>query len=359
MKKHKFSIIYSIVLLGFTGYMLLNTFVISSAYQTEAGEMNASMFGSDTVASLSADSDEESEQTKEVEEDTDETENSTSEESKTTSKKHGKKPGKSSQNSSDTESLADETKTLTANTTSDGVIDTYTSDGASITITQYTYNGSKVYVADVTLSSAEYLKTAFAERSYGRNITETTSSMAQENGAILAINGDNYGSQESGYVIRNGVIYRDEAGDEDVLCIYADGTMKVIDPDDYTAKELLDSGVWQAFSFGPALIEDGTISVSEDDEVGKAKASNPRTAIGVIDDLHYLFVVSDGRTDDSKGLSLYQLAEFMESLGAETAYNLDGGGSSTMVFGEDVINNPTSTGNSIKEREVNDIVYIG
>lgn len=54
-----------------------------------------------------------------------------------------------------------------------------------------------------------------------------------------------------------------------------------------------------------------------------------------------------------------ELAEFMESLGATTAYNLDGGGSSTMVFEGEVINNPTTSGKSIKEREVNDIVYIG
>ena len=49
----------------------------------------------------------------------------------------------------------------------------------------------------------------------------------------------------------------------------------------------------------------------------------------------------------------------MEQLGAETAYNLDGGGSSTMVFEGSVINNPTTSGNSIKERRVSDIVYIG
>ena len=79
----------------------------------------------------------------------------------------------------------------------------------------------------------------------------------------------------------------------------------------------------------------------------------------MIDDLHYVFVVSDGRTDESEGLSLYQLAEFISELGAETAYNLDGGGSSSMVFNGNVINNPTTSGNRIKERSVSDIVYIG
>ena len=78
-----------------------------------------------------------------------------------------------------------------------------------------------------------------------------------------------------------------------------------------------------------------------------------------MDALHYMFVVSDGRTDESAGLSLSQLAEFMQGLGVVTAYNLDGGGSSTMYFNGEVINNPTTSGRSIKERSVSDIVYSG
>jgi len=72
-----------------------------------------------------------------------------------------------------------------------------------------------------------------------------------------------------------------------------------------------------------------------------------------------VLVVSDGRTSASTGLSLYQLAEFMQGLGVTTAYNLDGGGSSTMYFNGSVVNNPTTDGRTIKERSVSDIVYIG
>lgn len=104
---------------------------------------------------------------------------------------------------------------------------------------------------------------------------------------------------------------------------------------------------------------DGSISVTENEEVGRAKASNPQTAIGIINELHYVFVVSDGRTEESDGLSLYELAEFMQSLGVTTAYNLDGGGSSTMYFNGEIINKPTTGGHHIKERSVSDIVYIG
>ena len=209
-------------------------------------------------------------------------------------------------------------------------------------------------------SSPEYLQTAFAQNAYGRNVTEKTSEIAEGVGAILAINGDYYGTQEEGYVLRNGVLYRNTAAPGQVdLLIYDDGSFAIINEEDITAEELLADGAQQILSFGPALVEDGMVVVSEGDEVGKAKASNPRTAIGVVDDLHYIFVVSDGRTDDSDGLSLSQLAEFMKELGVVTAYNLDGGGSSTMYFNGNVINNPTTSGRSIKERSVSDIVYIG
>ena len=46
-------------------------------------------------------------------------------------------------------------------------------------------------------------------------------------------------------------------------------------------------------------------------------------------------------------------------MGCREAYNLDGGGSSTMVFMGEVVNNPTTNGKRISERSVSDIVYIG
>lgn len=236
----------------------------------------------------------------------------------------------------------------------------YSDENIEITITEYRQYDSSIYVADIVLSSPDYLQTAFAQSAYGRNVTEKTSEISERAGAILAINGDYYGTREEGYVLRNGVLYRSTAaaGQKD-LVIYADGSVSIISEDEITAEALLETGAQQILSFGPSLIENGAITVSEEDEVGKAKASNPRTAVGVIDDLHYVFVVSDGRTDESAGLSLVQLAGFMKSLGVTTAYNLDGGGSSTMYFNGQIINEPTTNGKSIKERSVSDIVYIG
>ncbi|ORO64346.1 phosphodiester glycosidase family protein [Streptococcus oralis] len=243
------------------------------------------------------------------------------------------------------------------------VTDTSYSDGnISVTLTEKTVEETQVYVADITLSSLDYLKTALAQNSYGTNVTAKTSVMAAENNAILAVNGDYYGANSSGYVIRNRVVYRysvrEDASNGD-LAIYKDGSFKIIYEDQVSADQLVQDGVVNLLAFGPSLVENGEISVDTNTEVGQAMSSNPRTAIGIIDENHYIIIVSDGRTSESKGLSLYQIAEVMKSYGVKTAYNLDGGGSSTLYFNGQVINKPTTGGSKISERAVSDIVYIG
>ena len=309
--KYGFAVLFGLALLLFTGYLLADTFLIRRVYAAAAQETAAQAIVSDPA--------EESGEIAIV----------------TTEPTETPQPAEA----------------VTTDTT-------YSDENISVALQTYRLYDTTVYVADVRLSSADYLKTAFAENSYGRNITEKTSSMASSVNAILAINGDYYGAQRSGYVIRNGVLYRNTSGGGEDLVIYADGSFGIVDEDEITAEELLASGAWNVLSFGPALVEDGTVSVSENDEVGRAMASNPRTAIGVIDDLHYVFVVADGRTSDSDGLSLYELATFLQSLGVRTAYNLDGGGSSSMVFLGNLINNPAN-GRKSSERSVSDIVYIG
>lgn len=234
----------------------------------------------------------------------------------------------------------------------------YEDDNIKIKISQIRNNNTDVYVADIEVSSIDYLKTAFANNTYGRNIKETTSSMVQNNNAILAINGDYYGFRNYGFVIRNGEVYRSSSNDNEDLVIYDDGSFKIINESEEDASSLLNNGALQVFSFGPALINNSNISVSQNTEVAQSMTSNPRTAIGIIDNLHYVFVVSDGRTSESDGLTLYELAEVLADLDCQIAYNLDGGGSTTMYFNGKVINNPTD-GHSSGERKVSDIVYVG
>lgn len=298
LRRHGWAVLYGLFLAAFTLYLVLDTFVIARVYAvtTETGSAAGAEAGS--------------------------------------------------------EAASGETAVVPETAYSDGNI--------TITLTEYREYDTTLYVADILLSSPEYLQTALAQSAYGRNVTEKTSEIAERVGAILAINGDFYGSRETGYVLRNGVLYRSTAASGQVdLVIYADGSFAIVREEEVTAEALLAAGAQQILSFGPALVEEGAVAVSEDEEVGKAKTSNPRTAIGILDDLHYVFVVSDGRTEESAGLSLAQLAAFMQELGVTTAYNLDGGGSSTLYFNGEVVNNPTTSGKSIKERSVSDVVFIG
>lgn len=236
----------------------------------------------------------------------------------------------------------------------------YEDNNKKITIKTYDRNSTKIYVAFVTIKDDASINTALAYETYGRNVTDTTSNIAKSVNAVLAINGDFYGARDSGYVIRNGQLLRNSirSYDQEDLVIYKDGSIEIIKEGDISAEELLENGAVQVFSFGPALIEDSEIAVDSSDEVGRAMASNPRTAIGIIDENNYVFVVSDGRTYESEGLTLKELAEFMQELNVKTAYNLDGGGSSTMYFNGQIVNNPTTNGRSIEERSVSDIVYL-
>ncbi|WP_241246320.1 phosphodiester glycosidase family protein [Microbacterium endophyticum] len=249
----------------------------------------------------------------------------------------------------------------------DGVVteNSYADDDTTITVSMITTGSGDdaitYYVADVVVADATQLRSAFANDQFGENIIATTSTIAAANDAILAINGDYYGFRDTGIEIRNGVVYRDE-GAREGLAFYLDGHVEVYDETTNTANELLAAGVWNTLSFGPAIVEDGAVvdgieDVEVDTNVGNhsIQGEQPRTAVGVINENHYVFVVVDGRNEGySRGVTLTELAEIMTGLGATTAYNLDGGGSSTIYFNGTVLNQPSNGG----ERGTSDILYV-
>ena len=242
------------------------------------------------------------------------------------------------------------------------------------------------YAADIRIRSLSYLKAGLAYDTPGENYNEKTSDICNRHKGIIAINGDTYGSQRNGYVIRNGQIIRNSKNltrkKAEDLAIYANGTFEIFNENDYSLEEIAAKGAWQVYSFGPGLISEGKKIVQKGEEGGTAAQQNmnQRCAIGMISPLHYVFMVSDGRIKSSPGLSLYQVGKVMESLHCYCAYNLDGGGSATMYLDDGsgnanglgaIVNYCTQQlvgGNNkntlpeappIGEREVSDIVYIG
>lgn len=264
------------------------------------------------------------------------------------------------------DTVAEQTETDSASETVSYDNWNYAGNGISISITEYSSGSGNdaltYFVADVVITDAAQLQSAFADNQFGQNIIAYTSEIAEENNAIFAINGDYYGFRDDGIIIRNGVIYRDDPA-RIGLAFYTDGSMQVYDETRTSAAELLANGVWNTLSFGPALLDDGQVvenlgTVEIDTNFGNhpIQGSQPRTGVGIIDDNHFVFIVVDGRSKGySMGVSLTEFAEMFQQLGCNEAYNLDGGGSSTMYFLGRVVNNPLGKN---KERGTSDILFI-
>lgn len=102
--------------------------------------------------------------------------------------------------------------------------------------------------------------------------------------------------------------------------------------------------VIQAVGAGPCLIKNSEIYMTTlGEEFGSDVAGGraPRTAIGITKGGKALLVVVDGRRSTSVGFSLLELAQFMLEQGAVDAMNLDGGGSSQMMIGNRILNQPS------------------
>lgn len=215
------------------------------------------------------------------------------------------------------------------------------------------------YVCDVYIRDIDYIKSKLAKDKYGRSIIEPQSNMAQ--GTVLAVNGDYYGSRDRGVVIRNGVIYRDKPY-KDVCVLYYDGRMETYTKDGFDSQKAVNDGAYQAWSFGPALLDENGRAKPDFDY--SIKPNNPRSVIGYYEPGHYCIVTVAGRRTDratgqtvgeGRGMTLAELASLMQELGCSRAYNLDGGATSMLFFNGQRANVPAGDG----KRQCSDMIVFG
>ena len=208
------------------------------------------------------------------------------------------------------------------------------------------------FIEDIYIRNIDCLRTVMAKDKFGRSLTEEATSMSKRANAICAINSDFYSFGNAGIVIRNGMLYRDKyQSGEDVLVIYRDGSMRVFTKSSQVnTDQLMADGAWQAFSFGPSLLdENGELRAKY-----KSVNHDPRTLLGMIEPGHYLFIVVDGRQNGySEGLTYYESALLAKQLGCTVAFNLDGGKTSQMLFGGKLVNRPYNGG-----RDTSDLICI-
>lgn len=226
----------------------------------------------------------------------------------------------------------------------------YQSPNLHLTFTKYVQSNLVFYVADFYIRDISQFRTALAEDTYGKGYRERTEDIAARNDALIAINGDYYGMRDSSVVIRNGVLYRDSPF-QDVCVLYWDGTMETYSNVEFNATEVMENGAYQAWGFGPMLLDENGQTMTEFHS--SVNVRNPRTAIGYFAPGHYCFVVVDGRSSESRGVTTAELSLLMYNLGCVRGYNLDGGQTSVMAWDGKVVNQPVDGG-----RSCSDIVMI-
>ena len=197
--------------------------------------------------------------------------------------------------------------------------------------------------------SGEFLKTYYHELNPRTKKLAETQVIARENHLVFAINTDWYyyrvlrnakkRTMPVGVILRGGEVFYDDPTKNlsniiptrDYLALYPDGNMEAFDYNGPGGEELLALGAYETLCFGPILLRDGEMT-EPTKRLGAKGNNNPRTAVGMVTPGHYVAIMVEGRTKKSVGCRLDYLADLFAKKGCRVAFNLDGGGTSSMIF---------------------------
>lgn len=228
----------------------------------------------------------------------------------------------------------------------------YSSDTISVSFLSGRAEKSNYVLADIYIQELSCFVTAFGGEKFRGNAEPAHTLFDRIDGGIVAMNGDYYSIHVHGPVVRNGEVYKDYiTRDWDIAVLKSDGELAVYEHGTLKKDAFSMMRVYQTWVFGPSLL----------DEQGEAKtrfrsnvqSENPRSVLGYYEPGHYAFLAVDGRSGESEGLTMKQLAQLCEDLGFARAYNMDGGQSSILLSQAGVMNEPYHNG-----RPVSDILAI-
>lgn len=213
-------------------------------------------------------------------------------------------------------------------------------EGINIEINHKREYDTDYFVAKIVLDKVSHFKTIYSNLGFS-NYGMEINLMNEKIDPIFIVNGD----FRSPYIvrdkdlgiIRHGKIVRDMKFNN-ILGMKKDGTLIAIKEDN--AQSVLDLDIRDTWTFGPWLVRNGKAI-----EGLENKTHHPRTFIGqkYRDDniLEYYIIVAEGRSKSDAGLTNYEMAQILEGLGVDIGYNLDGGGSSVMMFDDKLITRPS------------------
>ena len=211
------------------------------------------------------------------------------------------------------------------------------------------------WLARITIGHASQLRTA-AAATFEVEYALKGQYIAKRQNAVLAIDGDYFSYYPCGIVLRQGVLYRDKLRQErDVLAIDEDGDFHIfLVPDKgevpavYQGKKIIN-----AFHFGPALVIDREVGTLDASYWLAPELKRQRMCIAQTGPLEYMALCCAGPQRGSEGMDLMQFAQLAKELGAENAYNLDGGDSTMLIFNNEKVNDKENQ----NTRPISDIIY--
>lgn len=234
-----------------------------------------------------------------------------------------------------------------------------------------------IHIAYIQIADASQLRTGvYKPEKLASSKGYPVQVIARKYNPVIAINGDNYTNdpKKTTFEYRMGQMIRSKGNrKKDVLIIddqgdfhlyiqsqglekgkTKDGKVSWKNAEDWEAETGLK--LVNAFTFGPALVKDGELLQISDEYGYNPNGREPRAAIGQTGPLSYVLVIVEVKGDrfsGNCGLSQHKLAELMHELGCKQAFNLDGGNSAEMVFGDQIYRGMPSG----SERDITDIIY--
>jgi len=236
----------------------------------------------------------------------------------------------------------------------------------SVRVESRTFGKINVQFTYIQIADATQLRTA-SYKPYPSKAKTKATVIARNAHAVVAMNADWFLARENneGVVYRNGELLRSrDCGKFDALIIDTAGDFHII-----RNAKVADYAPWEgqilhSFVFGPALVVDGEVvhldrNNKTDDWIirhNEGWHGAQRSVLCQMGPLSYLIITTEGPEQagiKGYGLSIEQVAQLAADLGAQQAYNMDGGSSTWLVLGEDRIN----TKNTKNFRQISDIVY--
>ena len=236
----------------------------------------------------------------------------------------------------------------------------YEDPSIHVTVEHSSAHKVKTSIVRITIADPSQIRTAMSEDNYDKTAYVKATALAKHVNAIAAVNGDFFKYYDFGYLVRQGVVYRDAPnGKRDMLVIDDQGDFYAVKNADAAAvADFMTGGlpagrsVVNTFTLGPVLVDNGEVQEITTREF-QYRYKMQRVAIVQLDTLSYAIVECDGKADASSGMSMSTFAEYIQSLfpDCRMAYNLDGGGSTNVIFnGTRIHKNPDS-------RQICDILY--